>query len=109
MYNALYVSLKVFFAFFYTSIVYKADDIAENLKRHGGYIPGIRPGARTAEYIHNVLSRLTLVGGVYLDAICVLPTILTGRFNEFDSLRLSLIHISEPTRLLSIWFAVIGV
>ncbi|MBC61681.1 MAG: preprotein translocase subunit SecY [Zetaproteobacteria bacterium] len=81
LYNAVYVSLIVFFAFFYTSIVYKADDIAENLKRHGGYIPGIRPGARTAEYIHNVLSRLTLVGGVYLAAICVLPTILTGRFN----------------------------
>ncbi|MFK7822900.1 MAG: preprotein translocase subunit SecY [Oligoflexales bacterium] len=81
LYNTVYVSLIVFFAFFYTSITFKADDVAENLKKHGGFVPGIRPGARTAEYLHKVLNRLTLVGGIYLSAICVFPTILTGRFN----------------------------
>jgi len=80
-YNFLYVFMIVFFAFFYTSIVFKADDIAENLKKHGGFIPGIRPGARTAEYLDSVIARLTLSGAVYLSLICVLPTILTARFN----------------------------
>ena len=81
MYNLVYVGFIVFFAFFYVSMTFKADDVAENLKKHGGFIPGIRPGARTAEYIDKVLQRLTLACGVYLSAICVLPTILTGRFN----------------------------
>ena len=81
MYNAVYVSLIIFFAYFYTSITFKADDVAENLKKHGGFIPGIRPGARTADYLHKVLNRLTLVGGIYLSAICVLPTILAGKLN----------------------------
>ena len=81
LYNTVYVCLIIFFAFFYTSITFKADDVAENLKKHGGFVPGIRPGARTAEYLHKVLNRLTLVGGIYLAAICVFPTILTGKFN----------------------------
>lgn len=81
LYNSVYVALIVFFSFFYTSIVFKADDVAENLKKHGGFVPGIRPGARTAEYFQKILSRLTLVGAAYLSAICVLPTILTGKFN----------------------------
>jgi preprotein translocase subunit SecY len=81
LYNTVYVSLIVFFSFFYTSIVFKADDVAENLKKHGGFVPGIRPGARTAEYFQKVLGRLTLVGSIYLSAVCVLPTILTGKFN----------------------------
>lgn len=81
LWNVVYVSLIVFFAFFYTSIVFKADDVAENLKKHGGFIPGIRPGARTAEYLHKVLNRLTLTGGVYLAAICVLPSIMMAKFN----------------------------
>ena len=55
--------------------------MAENLKKHGGFIPGIRPGARTAEYLHKVLNRLTLTGGVYLAAVCVVPTILASKFN----------------------------
>lgn len=81
LYNTVYVSLIIFFAYFYTSITFRADDVAENLKRHGGFIPGIRPGARTADYLHRVLNRLTLVGAVYLSAICVLPTILAGKLN----------------------------
>lgn len=81
LYNTVYVALIIFFSYFYTSIVFKADDVAENLKKHGGFIPGIRPGARTAEYFQKILSRLTLVGSIYLSAICVLPTILTGKFN----------------------------
>lgn len=79
--DVLFVVLIVFFAFFYTSIVFKSDDIAENLKKNGGFIPGIRPGARTAEYLNKVLYRLTLAGSIYLALICVLPTILTSQFN----------------------------
>ncbi|MEZ4740937.1 MAG: preprotein translocase subunit SecY [Bdellovibrionota bacterium] len=81
LYNTVYAFLIIFFAYFYTSITFKADDVAENLKKHGGFVPGIRPGARTAEYLHKVLSRLTLIGSIYLAAICVLPTILMGKFN----------------------------
>jgi preprotein translocase subunit SecY len=81
LYNAIYVCLIVFFAFFYTSITFKTDDIAENLKKHGGYIPGIRPGIRTSEYLSRILSRLTLAGSLYLALICVLPTVLMSRFN----------------------------
>ena len=81
LYNSIYVSLIIFFAYFYTAITFKADDVAENLKKHGGFIPGIRPGARTAEYLHKVLYRLTLFGGIYLSAICVFPTILSSKFN----------------------------
>ena len=80
-YNLVYVVMIVFFAFFYTSITFKADDIAENLKKHGGFIPGIRPGARTSEFLDRVVSRLTLTGGVYLAVLCVLPAILTSQFN----------------------------
>jgi preprotein translocase subunit SecY len=79
--NTTYVLLILFFAFFYTAIVFKADDVADNLKKHGGFIPGIRPGAKTAEYLAKVLSRLTLSGGVYLAAICLLPSLLASQFN----------------------------
>ncbi len=80
-YNAVYVSLIIFFAYFYTAISFKADDVAENIKKHGGFIAGIRPGPRTAEYLHKILNRLTLAGGIYLSAICVLPSILSSKFN----------------------------
>lgn len=76
LYLALYVLGIVFFAFFYTSIVFNPNDTAENLKKYGGFIPGIRPGARTAEYIDYVLTRITVVGAAYLAAVCVLPEIL---------------------------------
>lgn len=81
LYNVVYVTLILFFSYFYTSITFKPDDIAENLKKHGGFIPGIRPGARTSEYIQRVVSRLTLAGALYLSAICVLPSIVAGSFN----------------------------
>lgn len=80
-YNVVYVSLIVFFAFFYTSITFKPDDIAENLKKYGGFIPGIRPGARTAEFLDKVVSRLTLAGALYLATLCIVPSILTAKFN----------------------------
>jgi preprotein translocase subunit SecY len=72
----LFVGLIVFFAFFYTAIVFNPQDTAENLRKHGGFIPGIRPGQRTAEYLDYVLTRLTTVGSIYLAAVCILPEIL---------------------------------
>jgi preprotein translocase subunit SecY len=71
-----YLSLIVFFAFFYTAIVFNPTDTADNLKKHGGFIPGIRPGERTAEYIDYVLSRITVVGAIYLAIVCLIPEIL---------------------------------
>ena len=73
--------LIIFFAFFYTSIQFKPDDIAENLKKHGGFIPGIRPGARTVDFLGKIINRLTLVGAIYLSAICLVPSMITDRFN----------------------------
>jgi preprotein translocase subunit SecY len=80
-YYILYVGMIVFFCFFYTAVTFKPDDVAENLKKNGGFIPGIRPGKKTAEFIDNVLTRLTVVGAIYLSALCVLPTMLISRFN----------------------------
>jgi len=77
MYNVLFVSLIVFFCYFYTAVTFKTDDVSENLKKYGGFIPGIRPGLPTAQYIDFVLSRVTLGGAVYISAICVLPTFFT--------------------------------
>jgi len=79
VYNGVYVALIIFFCFFYTSIVINPDDVSENIKRSGGYIPGVRPGRKTAEYIDAVLSRLTLVGAIYVAGICVLPVLLSQR------------------------------
>jgi len=72
----LYVGLIIFFAFFYTAIVFNPTETAENLKKHGGFIPGIRPGERTAEYIDYVLSRITVIGAAYLAIVCLIPEIL---------------------------------
>ncbi|GAB4261769.1 preprotein translocase subunit SecY [Deferrisoma sp.] len=80
LHDALYVVLIFFFAYFYTAVTFNPVDVADNLKKYGGYIPGIRPGQRTAEYIDKVLSRLTFWGALYVSAICVLPTILISRF-----------------------------
>jgi len=77
IYNGVYVALIVFFAFFYTAIVINPDDVADNLKRQGGAIPGVRPGQQTSKYIDGVLSRLTLVGAIYISAICILPVVLS--------------------------------
>ncbi len=76
LYMLTYASLIVFFAFFYTAIVFNPADTADNLKKHGGYIPGIRPGDRTAQYIDYVLTRITVVGAIYLVIICLLPEFL---------------------------------
>lgn len=81
LYYLIYVGFVIFFCYFYTAIQFKPDDVAENMKKNGGYIPGIRPGKRTAEYIDKVLSRITLGGAVYVSAVCVLPTILMTKFN----------------------------
>ena len=81
LYNAIYVVLIIFFCFFYTAIVINPVDVSENIKRFGGYIPGIRPGKKTAEYIDHVLSRLTLVGAIYVATICLLPVVLSARLN----------------------------
>ncbi len=78
VYNAVFVGLIVFFSFFYTSLVFRADDVADNIKKQGGYIPGIRPGRQTADYIERVLNRLTLGGGIYLATICVIPSVIAG-------------------------------
>ena len=76
LFLALYVALIVFFAFFYTAIVFNPTETADNLKKHGGFIPGIRPGERTAEYIDYVLSRITVIGAAYLAVVCLFPEIL---------------------------------
>jgi len=76
LYIVLYVVLIVFFAFFYTAVVFNPKDTADNLKKYGGFIPGIRPGERTAEYIDYVLTRITVVGAAYLAVVCVLPEFL---------------------------------
>jgi preprotein translocase subunit SecY len=73
---ATYVFLILFFAFFYTSIVLNPQETADNLRKYGGFLPGIRPGAKTAEYIDYVLTRITVVGALYLAAVCVLPELL---------------------------------
>lgn len=80
-YMALYAAGIIFFCFFYTSIVFNPNDTADNLKRYGGFIPGIRPGPRTAEYIDHVLTRLTVVGALYLTAVCLLPEMLINAYN----------------------------
>ena len=80
LYMALYAAMIIFFAFFYTSIVFNPEDMADNLKRHGGFIPGIRPGKNTAEYIKFIQTRLTAVGAIYLAGICLLPEILISNY-----------------------------
>jgi len=76
----IYAGLIIFFAFFYTSIVFNPQDTADNLKKHGGFVPGYRPGQRTAEYLDYLLTRLTTVGALYLAAVCVLPEILISQY-----------------------------
>ncbi len=81
LYNFFYVIFIIFFCYFYTAVVFNPMDVADNMKKYGGYIPGIRPGKKTAEYIDWVLTRITFVGALYISAVCVLPTILISRFN----------------------------
>ena len=79
LYNLMYIGGIIFFCYFYTAIIFNPDDVAENMRKYGGFIPGIRPGKRTAEYIDTILARLTLVGALYLSAVAILPEfLLTG-------------------------------
>ena len=81
MYTFLFIGLIIFFCYFYTAVTFNTSDVAENMKKFGGFIPGIRPGQRTADYIDRVLSRITLGGAIYVAAVCVLPTVIIGYFN----------------------------
>ncbi len=80
LYNLFYIGGIVFFTFFYVSIIFNPEEVADNIRKHGGYIPGIRPGRRTSEYIDTVLSRLTTVGAIYLVAVCLIPEFLITGF-----------------------------
>jgi preprotein translocase subunit SecY len=80
LYNVVYVALIVFFTFFYTAVTFNPVDVADNLKKNGGFVPGIRAGKATADYIDRVLSRITVGGAIYISAVCVLPTILQQQF-----------------------------
>jgi preprotein translocase subunit SecY len=81
MYDVLYVALIIFFCYFSTAVTFNTSDVADNLKKFGGYIPGIRPGPRTAEYVDRILARITLGGALYVALVCVLPSILIQQFN----------------------------
>jgi preprotein translocase subunit SecY len=81
LYIVLYVAIIIFFCFFYTSIVFNPDETAENLKKNGGFVPGRRPGKNTAEYFDYVLTRLTVIGAIYLAAICILPELLISNYS----------------------------
>ena len=76
IYNVLYVALIVFFAYFYTAVIFNPVDVADNLKKSGGFVPGIRPGKNTAQYIERVLSRITFAGALYLSVVCMIPALL---------------------------------
>jgi preprotein translocase subunit SecY len=80
LYNLLYVTGIIFFAYFYTAIIFNPDDVAENMRKYGGFVPGIRPGKRTAEYIDTILTRITLVGAIYLALVAILPEFLITGF-----------------------------
>lgn len=80
-YNVIFIALIVFFCYFYTAIIFDPADIAENLRKQGGFIPGIRPGGKTKEYIDRVLARITLWGALYVSVVCVLPMVLIQQFN----------------------------
>jgi preprotein translocase subunit SecY len=80
LYNLLYISGIIFFAYFYTAIIFNPDDVAENMRKYGGFIPGIRPGKRTAEYIDTILTRITLAGAIYLALVAILPEFLLVGF-----------------------------
>lgn len=76
VYNIIFAGLIIFFAYFYTAIIYNPDDLADNLRKNGGFIPGIRPGKKTSEYIDRILGRITFIGAIYVAFICVIPSLL---------------------------------
>jgi len=80
-YELFYIAFIVFFCYFYTAVTFNPVDVAENVKKHGGYIPGIRPGKETSDFLDTVLTKLTFAGAIYISIVCVLPSILIGKFN----------------------------
>ncbi len=80
LYEVFYVAFIVFFCYFYTAVTFNPADVAENIKKHGGYIPGIRPGKETSEFLDKVLTKLTFAGAIYISIVCVLPSILISKF-----------------------------
>jgi preprotein translocase subunit SecY len=81
LYNVIYVGLIIFFCYFYTGVQFNPSDVAENMQKNGGFVPGIRPGAKTAEYIDKILTRITLWGALYVSLICLLPSFVSRYFN----------------------------
>jgi preprotein translocase subunit SecY len=81
IYSAIFVGAIFFFCYFYTAVIFNPVDVSDNMKKHGGYVPGIRPGTKTSEYIDSILSRLTFYGAVYLSLVCILPDFLIKYFN----------------------------
>jgi preprotein translocase subunit SecY len=81
IYDLVYIGLIIFFCYFYTAVTFNPVDVADNMKKYGGYVPGIRPGQRTAEYIDRILTRLTLSGAIYVATVCILPTVLIRQVN----------------------------
>lgn len=81
IYDVFFVAFIIFFCYFYTAVTFNPVDVAENIKKHGGYIPGIRPGKETSDFMDTVLVRLTFAGAIYISIVCVLPSILIGKFN----------------------------
>ena len=81
LYNVVFVAAIIFFCYFYTAVTFNPIDVADNIKKQGGYVPGIRPGKATVEYIDTVLNRLTFAGAIYVSAVCVLPTLMISQFN----------------------------
>ena len=80
-YESIYIAFIIFFCYFYTAVTFNPVDVADNMKKYGGFVPGIRPGKKTAEYIDKILTRITLGGALYVSVICVLPSIMISRFN----------------------------
>jgi preprotein translocase subunit SecY len=81
LYNLLYVLGIIFFCYFYTSIIFNPNEVADNMRKYGGFIPGIRPGKRTAEYVNDILTRITLVGALYLALIAIIPEFMMTGFH----------------------------
>ena len=109
LYNLLYVTGIIFFAYFYTAIIFNPDDVAENMRTYGGFVPGIRPGKRTAEYIDTILTRITLVGALYLACVALLPEFMVSGFKvapiPFIGERLDAVLPSWFTQGMGITFA----
>ena len=81
VYELFFVAFIVFFCYFYTAVTFNPVDVAENVKKHGGYIPGIRPGKETSDFLDRVMTKLTFAGAIYISVVCVLPSVLIGKFN----------------------------